>query len=281
LIGKYELVNIQKIDLGLILKEYQNALEGQVRPENLFEKLCEEIQVLFLGDENFLKMSRNFVDSQFTRILTSETHAAPHQPLQKLKLDFNENSYNLVCNSEQKWCPLTADSISTKFGFQTSLSSQTRQANPLTLQEAQTQNPDLTHSQAADDDDDESQNLVLYWHFAEGDGISISDTLTEDTDAKTNAHGLIEGKLDTFTWHEIKNIPMERIDKWGKDSGTQYFISFLEGNNNYLKTKEKSIWYPHKFRNLTIELWIRPFEDKGVLWATRNLEIMIGFRGRT
>jgi hypothetical protein len=103
------LVNIQKIDLGPILKEYQNALEGQVRPENLFEKLCEEIQVLFLGDENFLKMSRNFVEFQFTQILTSKTTAATDEPLQKLKLDFNENSYNLVCNSEQKWCPLTAD----------------------------------------------------------------------------------------------------------------------------------------------------------------------------
>ena len=102
----------------------------------------------------------------------------------------------------------------------------------------------------------------MYWRFDEGKGVTVENILGN------NLSGTIEFKggpdAAENVWIPLEDgDPMELEDKWGKKCPTQFAVSFRSDLTSIKCTKKT--WCPASLTKFTVELWLRPKSEHGVI----------------
>ncbi len=103
--------------------------------------------------------------------------------------------------------------------------------------------------------------VIIYWRCDEGKGTALENILGNNLNGALEFRG---GDASDEIWVPLEDgDPIELEDKWGKKCPPQFAISF-KNDYNSVKCPKKN-WYPGSLSKFTIELWLRPKSENGLI----------------
>lgn len=113
----------------------------------------------------------------------------------------------------------------------------------------------------------------VYWRCDEGKGTALENILGNNLNGNVEFRG---GDASDDIWVPLEDgDPIELEDKWGKKCPPQFAISF-KNDYNSIKCPKKN-WYPGSLSKFTIELWLRPKSENGLILEVGQGNFVVAF----